>query len=180
VGLAKFARRIVGLQDVFPSSGQTIPFPDTLDGTVSPVVLWPSSAASLDRIQRAQQTSNSSVSPTLNLGFLGQGFYEEWLAASAFHTDAGIQTLTMNILDPAGAAVQLGRFKILPARTLNLCHGIYAGDPTESMFVDRPGKVWVPPGYQVAFTGSTSGAAYTFTIQRLLVVHPLAEPPVWP
>jgi len=181
MGFSKFARRIVGLQAVFPSSDRSVPSPDSLDGTVSPVYLFPSSPASLDRVQRAQDASASVVTPVLNLGFIGQGFYEEWLYASIFHNSVTPTVdIVFNLIDPAGAGVQLARLDVDAADARNVVGECGVGNLAAGTRSERRNRVWIPPGFQVVVTGATLGAPYVITLQRLLVVHPIAEPPVWP
>ena len=180
MGLGKFARRVIGLQEVFPSSDRSIAYPDALDGTVSPVFEFPSKAAALDRAIRAAQTSNSALTPTLSLGTLAQGVFEEWLYASVFHDDAATaRTIIVNLLDPSGAGVQIGRFVVNFAESVSFVNAHYIHRGLSSI-MNVPIKVWVPGGFQVQLVGSTAGAAYSFTVQRLLVVHPTAESAVWP
>lgn len=171
MAISRFARRILGLEAIFPSSDRSVPQPDTLDSVVQPVVLWPSNAASVDRLQRAAQTSTNALTPLLNLGTIGEGFYEEWLYASFFQSDAAVHFIIVNINDPAGAAVQVARISVPPSTSINIMN---TGGTTAAR------RVWVPRGFSIDLIGETAGVAYNFTIQRILCVHPLSEPPIWP
>lgn len=175
--MGRFARRIVGLQDVFPSSDRSIVAPDQVDGVVSPVFQFPSAAAALDRAIRTSQTSTSVVTPSLNLGTLGQGVFEEWIYASVFHDSATERQIALNIVDPAGAAVQVGRFSVPPLSALSIVNATANG---VGQIFNLPIRVWVPGGFAIVVQGDTAGAAYAITIQRVLVVHPQAEAAVWP
>jgi len=172
--IAKFARRIFGLQSVFPSSSRTIPSPDSLDGTVSPVYPFPPPPAALDRCARIAVTSTLSTTPDITASPLltaGQGEWLEILYMSAANGGIQAEQIRTLLTDPASQVVAISEVVVLQTNPRPLM-GVGAS-PTNDLFM--PIRVWVPPGWRLDFVGQTAAAAYQFTVAAALIRHTLAE-----
>jgi len=179
LGLAKFARRIVGLQQVFPSSSQTIAYPDALDGTVSPVYPFPPPPAALARVTRESVASNVSVQPDITAAAAFIAGQDEWIEILYGHLQnndgAAGMSIELLLTNVASQTIAIGKV-VCPVGGLDGGRiqflGAVADFGNEQRF---PLRIWIPPGWRLDFLSRTGAAGRSFVAITVQVRHPLAE-----
>lgn len=173
-----FARRIEGLQKVFPSSGREVGQPTALDDLVVPTYDFPPHVASLERVSAATTPSNNDVAPQLSIGPIASGFYLEELYGRISHNSVTDRVITVSINDPSGITqVFVARMMIRAIENAVGKPYVNVGgmvDPASSIYY-APIRLIVPAGFTLVFQGDVAAAAYTMSISRISVQHPLAE-----
>ena len=175
-----FSRRVVGLQEVFPSSGIAVAQPSEVSESVSLVHRWPSAKASLDRVERGVFVSASALTPALNVLIVPQGRWMEILFGDVSHDSATNRAIQM-LVQVAGQNFFLGRWTTFSSVLAAL--GPSGFEPLFSSAVasqsgDRILPTWplvLPPGSILQFVGDTAVAPWAITVGVVLVSHPLAE-----
>lgn len=205
--MAEFSRRIRTLQTVFPTSGTRVHEPNSLGDTVTPVYAFPPAADALERIRTPAAVSTPALTPGMVFGFqdngeisvnpngvvgtvAGDNVYTEILWGDISHDSATIRAIQF-FMQTRGSPVintAIARWEsFAQIRTSGQPSGFFpifvdsierqstvAGDH----YVLAPHRPLIlPPGWKILVVGDTAGAVWSITIQMVVIVHPLAEPP---
>jgi hypothetical protein len=180
-----FSKPSVGLQNLFPSSGQEVPRPNELTSVVHLVHPFPSQASDLQTTARSSFTSTTVVTPTLLVPPPPDGFYDEWAIGHVGHTAAAgvVNRLRLFLADPAGGLIAIAVWNFDQNVTPNLplfADGIFVNgafaSPTQLILPPRP--LLVPPGWSIQVNGDNQAVAYNVTLAGLVIRRSLADVPL--
>lgn len=181
--MTSFARRVLGLQEVFPSSGLGVAQPGEVSDTVSLVHRWPSAKAALDRIERVQFSSAPALTPDVTAFTVPQGRWSELLFGDLAHSSATNRIIQM-VLTIANQNFFIGRWtgmaSVLTVGQPSGFEPLVAGASSYSSALasDRilpPWPLVIPPGAALRFLGDTAAAPWAIDVGLVFISHPLAE-----
>jgi hypothetical protein len=181
--MSLFARTSPGMQAMFPSSGYDIPRPKEVTDVVHLVKEFPARALDMQTATRQSFSSLSVVSPVIAFAAgtgpptQPQDTFDELVFGHIGHTFVGFSRLRISLVDPSGAAVVQGLYRLDGADPVGQFSPVYGGLFNNNS-TQCPRTILIPPGWQLQAFGETQAVAYIMTLAYYAARRPLVDMPL--